>query len=119
MHQVRHPFVRAQFDHLRVDEQHLHLVRVARHEHRENQRVQGHALSRARAAGDQQVGHLRQIDDQGSTAHVFAEEQRDPHLVDRFGAGFNQFAEADENLLLVRHFDADRVLAGNRRNHAD
>ena len=47
------------------------------------------------------------------------EEQRNPHFVDRVGARFDQFAEANENLFLVRHFHADRVLARNRRDEAD
>ncbi len=119
VHQVRHPFVGAQLDHLRVDQQHLHLVGISRHEHRENERVEADALACSGASRDQEVRHLRQIDDQRPPAHVFAQEQRNPHLLDRVGARFDQFAEANENLFLIRHFHADRVLARNRRDKAD
>lgn len=117
VHQVRNAFVRRQLDHLRVDHQHLHLVRAASHQDRQDQRVEADALARAGAAGDQEVRHLAEVDDHRPPADVLAEKQRDAFLLDVAGAGFDQLAQADHHLRLVRDFHADGVLAGDRRDN--
>ena len=66
-----------------------------------------------------QWGICGQVGDQRLAAGVLAEEQRDRHLAHRVGRELHQLLEADFFLLLVGHFDADRVLAGDRRDDAD
>ena len=64
-------------------------------------------------------GSVGQIDRQRLAADVLAQEERNPHLLDLAVGLFDHFAEPDDLPLLVGHFDADRVLAGNRRDDAD
>ena len=118
VHQVRQRLVGAELDHLGVDHQHPHFVGPARHQHRHDDRVQAHALAGAGAAGDQQVRQRRQVDDHRIAGHVLAQVDRDAHLLGLAVGLFDHFAQADELPLGVGHFDADGVLAGNRRDDA-
>ena len=60
-----------------------------------------------------------QVDDQRVAGHVFAEVDRDLHPLGSAVGLLDHFAEADELAVLVGHFDADGVLAGDRRDDAD
>ena len=118
VHQVRQPLVGAQLDHLGVDHQHADFVGPPGHQHRDDDRVQAHALARAGAAGDQQVRQRGQVDDHRVARHVLAQEDRDPHLLGLAVGLFDHFAEPDQLPLVVGHFDADGVLAGDRGHDA-
>ena len=80
--------------------------------------VQADALARAGAAGDQQVRQRGQVDGQRIAGHVFAQEQRHFHLLGFAVALFDHFAQAHDLPHFVGHLDADRVLAGDRRDDA-
>ena len=82
MHQVRHLAVLGQFEHLRVDHDHLDLVGPARHEQAEDDRVHAHRLAGAGAAGDQQVRHLGQVVDERLAFGILAQKQRQLRLGD-------------------------------------
>ena len=72
VHQMGKPTVSAQLDHFGVDHQHPHFVRSARHQHRSNNGVEADALACSGATGDQQVGHGREVHDQGIPRNVLA-----------------------------------------------
>ena len=118
MHQVRQVFVGAQLDHLRVDHQHANLIRPPRHQHRHDDRIEANALAGAGAAGDQQVRQGGQVDDQRVARHVFAQEQRNPHLLRLADGLLHHFAEAHQLPLGVGDLDADRILSRNRGHDA-
>ena len=61
----------------------------------------------------------REVDDQRVAGDVFAEEDRNLHLLGSAVGFFDHFAEADELAVFVGHFDADGVLAGDRGDDAD
>jgi hypothetical protein len=116
VHQMGNPLVSTQFDQFGVDQQQADLVRPPGHEYRGDHRVQTNALTRARAAGDQQVRQTGQIDHHRVAGHVLAQVERDPHL-QRLAVGlFHDLAEPDQLPLAVGDLDADGVLAGNRRD---
>jgi len=55
--------------------------------------------------------HLGEVGDQRLARCVFAEKQRDHHVLRRgFGCKLHEFLQADFFLLLVGHLDADGVL---------
>ena len=118
MHQVGNAFVRAQFDHLRVDHEHLDLIGAAGHQDRQDQRVQADTLAGSRSSGDQQVRQTGQVYHQRPAAHILAQEDGDPLFGDVRRARLDQLAQTHHDLLVVGHFDAHRILAGNGSHHA-
>ncbi len=115
--QVREPFVVAELDPLRVDQDQPHLVRRRAQQDRREDRVDAARLARAGGAGDQDVRHPREIGPDGRARDVLAEpygqraRRRRQVVVD--------VAERDEVRREVRHLDADGLLAGDRREDAD
>ena len=69
--------VGGQLDALEVDQDQPHLVGRGAHQQAGDERVDAHALARAGRAGDQQVGHPRQVDRVGLARHVAAERERE------------------------------------------
>ncbi len=116
MHEVRQALVLAELDHLGIDHQHADLVGPAGHDHRRDDRVQADAFARARAAGDQEVRQRRQIDRHRIARHVLAEVDRDAHFLDLAVGLFDDLAEADDLPRGVGNFDADGILARDRRD---
>ena len=116
MHEMGQAAVSAELNHLRVDHDHPHLVGAAGHQDRRDDGVQTDAFAGASAARDEQVGQGGQVDSQRVARDVLSEEQRDPHLLD-FAVGLlDHFAEPHDLPFLVRNFDADGVLARDRRD---
>ena len=76
-------------------------------------------LPGAGAAGDQQVGHGGQVHGERVARHVFAEEQRDLHLLDLAVGLLHDLAQSHDLAGFVGHFDAHRVLARDRRDDPD
>ena len=114
VHQVRDAAVRRELDHLRVDHQHLHLIRTAAQQDRQDQRVETDALARSRPTGNQEVRHFGHIDDHRLATHVLTEEQRD-RLRFKVGlAGLQQLLQTNHDTHVVGDFDSHRVLAGDR-----
>ena len=62
----------------------------------------------------QQVRQRRQIHDQRSAGHVLAQINRDPHLLGLAARLFHHFAEMHDLPVVVGHFDAHGVFAGQR-----
>ena len=114
--QVRNRLVVVELDLLRVDQDHPHLVRRRAQQDRAEHRVDAARLARAGRAGDQQVRHAREVGDHGLARDVLAE----PDGQRRAGRGLvDEVAERDEVRRAVRHLDADRLLARDRREDAD
>ena len=61
--EVRNVLELRQLHHLRVDEDELELVGAARHEHVDDDRVDGDGFSRAGRPRDEEVGHLAEVAD--------------------------------------------------------
>ena len=119
VHEMGERLVGRQFDHLRVDHQHPHLVGAAGHDHREDERVETHALARAGPTGDEEMGHRGHVDDHRIARHVLAEEQRD---LERLRLGLrllHHLPEANQLPGCVGHLDADRVLPRDRGDDPD
>ena len=119
VHEMRQRLVGRQFDHLRVDHQHPHLVGPPCHQHRHDDRVQADALARAGAAGDQKVGQARHVEDHRIASHVLAEVERDLHRPAPRLRLLDHLAEADHLAGGVWHLDAHRVLARDRGHDTD
>src|SRR3954447_23172540 len=86
-------------------------------EDRAQDRVDAPRLAGSRRARDQGVGHLLEVGPDRAAGDVLAEpgDQRGGSL----WAAAVDVAEADEAAPLVRDLDADRLLAGDRRQDAD
>ena len=96
LEQVRQPVVRRELDALEVDEDQPDLVRAGVHEDARDERVDAHALARAGRAGDQQVGHLGQVDRVGLARHVAAEGEGQPAGALEHLALLDERPEADD-----------------------
>ena len=118
-HQVRDVPEAAQLDHFRVDQNQLDHVRPLRHQDGRDNRIDAHALARAGRAGDQHVRHLSQVVYEGPAAGVLAQKQRQRHLLSHRARQGHQLFEPNLLLVQVGHLDADRVLAGERGDHAN
>ena len=70
--QVRDPVVDLQFHYLRVDHQHLHLIRFGFEENAHDQRVDADRFAGACGAGDQQMRHLLDISHDGPPSDVLS-----------------------------------------------
>ena len=119
VHEMRNPAVRGQFDHFRIDHQHLDLFGAAAEQHRQNQRVQTDTLTRTGSPGDQQVRHLAHVDDERLTADVFAEENGNSFAFKILATRLNKLFEADHHAHIVGNFHPDGVSPCNRSDDAD
>ena len=100
-------------DDLRIDHDEAQFLGGKLVEHARDDRVDAHALSTARGAGDEQVRHLREVGNDGAAVDVFAEGEGNLRLaVDPFVA-LEEFAEDDFDFFAVGDLDAHGVLAGN------
>ena len=115
--QVRDRVVVGELDLLGVDEDHAHVVRRRAQQDRREHRVDRARLAGAGRAGDEQVRHLRQVGADRAPGDVLAE----PHGQRRpVGRGLlEDVAEVHDPPARVGHLDADRLLAGDRREDAD
>ena len=80
MHQVWQTPIATQFDHFGVDHEHPHLVWPAAHQHRGDDSVEAHTLTRTCPTGNQQVGHLCKVDHHWVPGNILAKEYRNVHL---------------------------------------
>ena len=113
--EVRDAVVGGELDALGVDEDHPDLIGRGAHEDRGDHRVDEARLTRAGRAGDEQVGHLREVGDDVAALDVLADahDHRVGVLVCDLAA--QDVAEADLLAVGVGDLDADRGLAGDRR----
>ena len=87
-------------------------------EHGKNESVDRDRFSGARLAGDEQVRRLRQVGHLDVAGDVLAQHYRHAGAVRLEGLALHDFLEGHDGPLLVRHLDADGVLAGNGRHDA-
>ena len=106
-----------ELDLLGVDEHHPHLVRRGLQQDRGQHRVDRARLARAGRAGDQQVRHLRQVGADRAARDVLAQPDRQRRPVRR--RGLEDVAQVHDPAARVGDLDADRLLAGDRRQDAD
>ena len=112
---VGHAVILCQFHGLGVDHQETHLVRAGLVEHAHNQGVDAHRLTRACGAGDEQVGHLGQIRDDGLPGDVPAQGHGKLALGGLEGVGLHQLPHAHGAAGFVGHLNAHGGLAGDGR----
>src|SRR5690242_2929575 len=103
VHQVWEFAVAAELDHLGVDHEHADFIRAAAHEHRNDDRIEAHALASARAARDQKVWQRREIDSHRIAGDVFAKVDGDLHLFGTAVRFFDHFAQPNELAILIGH----------------
>ena len=94
--------------HLRVDEDELHLIGTRLEENRRDHPVHADALAGARHAGNEEVGHPREVSNDGIPLHVDAEGDRQERGRPLELLALDHLAERDEVAVPVRHLDADR-----------
>ena len=116
--QVREPGVLAHFDLLGVDQDEAHVVRGRAHQQRGDDAVDAARLAGTGGTGDQHVRGGGEVEEHGLAGDVLA----DRHVervggLGRFG-GCEEVAQRNELALMVRHLDADRRAAGDRRQDA-
>ncbi len=104
-------------DLLRVDHDHPHLIGRGAQQDGADDAIDAAALAGAGRAGDEHVHHTRQVSEHGLAGDVLAQPEGQRRCIRREGAV--DVAETDEVGLHVRHLDAHRLLAGDRRLHAD
>jgi len=107
-----------QLDPLGVDQQHPHLLRRGAHHDRGDHRVHEAGLARSGRAGHQQVRHLGQVRDDIAALDVLAQPDGQRVVVVAGAVGAEHVAEGDDLLVGIRDLDADRGLAGDRREDA-
>ena len=103
----------------RVDHQHPDLVRGGPHQHRGDHGIHEARLARPGRAGHQQVRRLGEVGHHEATLDVLA--QADGHrmmIIARLGRA-QHVAQGHDFLVHVGNLDADRRLAGDRRQDPD
>ncbi len=115
--QVRDRLVVVELDLLGVDEHEPDLVRRGAQQDRGQHRVDARRLAGAGRAGHQQVRHLGQVGADRAAGDVLAQPHGQRRPVGR--RLLEDVAEVDDPPARVRHLDADRLLARDRRQDAD
>ena len=111
--QVRQVLVDLELDHLRVDQDQLHLVRPRLVDDRRDQRVQADALARPGRAGDQQVRHPPQVVHDRLSVDVLAEGERQKRRRALEPLRLDHVAHRDDLAAArVGHLDADARAPG-------
>ena len=114
--QMRNAVIDGELEHLGIDHDQPALVRREPVEQAENHGVDRDRLAGAGGAGDQQVRHAREIDNDRLAADGLAEAERQLRLRLGVFVGRQHFAEVDLLALVVRQLDADGVAAGHHRD---
>src|SRR5919106_1552410 len=115
--QVRDRLVEAQLDALRLDEDHAQVVRRRSKQDRAEHRVDAARFSRAGRTGDEDVRHAGEVGPDGGPGDVLAEPDRERARV--LGQLVEDVSERDDVGREIGDLDADRLLAGDRREDAD
>ena len=113
---MRNAVIDRQFEHLRVDHDQPAVLRRHAVEQRQDHGVDRHRLARAGGAGDQQMRHLGEVDDDRLAVDGLAERQRQLGLGRLEIAACQDLAQIDGLALGVGQLDADGVAAGNDRD---
>ena len=114
--EMRDAVVGREFEHFRIDHDEPASLGFHAVEEREDHGVDRHRLAGAGGAGDEQVGHAGQIDDDGLAADRLSESDRQAMVRLAEVLAGEKFAQIDGLAALVRQFDADGVAT---LNHSD
>ena len=107
--------VHTEFDLFGIDQDQLDLLRRCLVEDTQNDAVDAHRLTGAGGTGDQQVGHLVDIEYDGTPGHLTAEAGGDAALGIPEFRRLQQVAQVNDGGIVVRHLDTDRRFAGDGR----
>ena len=113
------PVIYRQLHHLGIDQDQTHLLRCCFIQQTDNNRINTNGFTGTGRPGNQQMGHFRDISDPDFSVDVLTQRKSQPggslaerrtfqNLAQIYGAGF-----------LIRHLNADRTLARNRRFNSD
>ena len=118
---MRQGVIHLHLDHFRIDHDEAELFRREPEDHAGDERVDANALAAAGRPRDEQVRHLRQIGDDRLAVNVLTQRERQFGFRTRFLPilRLEQLTQCHLHLARVRQLDADRVLAGNRREDVD
>ena len=108
-----------QFDDFGVDHHEAQLVGRKFVEQGGDDGIDADGLAGAGAAGDEQVGHVAEISDDGLAVDILAEGERDAGLGVAPFLGFEQVAHDDLGFDGVGDFDADGAFAGDGGEDVD
>ena len=117
--QMRYLVVRGKFYFLRIDQQHLHLIRSGTHQDRADDRIDAHGFSAAGGTGYQQMRHLVELAINGIAHQIHSQTEQQTPVRHALRDRTHHLLEVHRRLLFIRNLDADRALAGNRRFDAD
>jgi hypothetical protein len=117
---MRDAVIHRQLQHLRVDHDELAGVGRQPEDQRQDHRVDGDRFAGAGGAGDQQMRHALEIDDDRRPADVLAEHECQLRGRALECLGFQQLAQIDGLAHPVGQFDADDAASGHNRDaHGD
>ena len=115
--QMRNAFIRSQFHHLRVDEDHPHFLGCGPGQQRDQHRVDEAGLTGTGGTGHQQVRHLRQVrrDEVALDVLTQTDHQR---VVVTTGRGCGEHIGQPHHFTIgVGHFNTHGGFTGDRRQH--
>ena len=113
--QVRDAVVNGKLNHLRIDEDEPHLLRLRAEDDGIDDRVDADGFARTGRACNQHVRHFRHIRDDRRAGNTLAQRDRRRGFFAHHFRAFQHVAQGNRLDLLIRNFNADRRLAGNRR----
>ena len=112
---MRNPVIDRELEHLGVDHDQPALFGGQPVKQRQHHRVDRHRLARAGRAGDQQMRHAREIDQDRRAADILAEHENERPARPVESRGFEQLAERHGLPPPVGHLDADHAAPGHDR----
>ena len=110
---MRDAVIDGQLEHLRVDHDEFALVGREPVEQRQDHGVDADRLARAGGAGDQEMRHAREVDDDRLAADILAERKREPRVGLLEVRRFEHLAQHHDLAAVVGKLDADGVAAGH------
>ncbi len=113
---MRDAVIDRQFQHLGVDHDQPAFLGREPVEQAQDHGVDRHRLARAGGAGDQQVGHAREVHHHRVAADILAQRQRQAVAALAIVVARQQFAQQHLLALLVGQLDADHGAAGDGRD---
>ena len=114
--EMRDAVIDRQFQHLGVDHDQAAFLGRQLVEQRQDHGVDRHRFARAGGPGDQKVGHLGKVRDDGIAADVFAQGQWQAQIAVTKVTSSQNFAQHDLFAGDVRQFDANHRAARNGRD---
>ena len=117
--QMRNAVIALKLHHLGVHQNHLDLVRTRPEQQAVDNRIDAYGFTGSRGAGNQHMGHLRQVTDNRHAGDILAQRHRQDGFRVLHRRAFQHLPQGHGRALGVGHFHAHQALAGNRRLDAD